>query len=144
MTITTQKLFARQSLSFLFLLFVTSFNGQATTINITSGGDVVPNSGINGSISSTTLTTKCTVGIQPSVIETTLASGNLTVISGTGSESIIQVDDPIAYTDGTKKALNKIGSYGKYIALTAIGTYIMLHPKKAQDGSPPLSPLGFE
>ena len=34
-----------------------------------------------------------------------------------------------------KEALKKIGSYGKYAALTAIGTYIMLHPKKAQAAS---------
>ena len=144
MTSTTQKLFSRQSLFFLFLLFVTSINGQATIINIMSGGDLVSNSIINGSISSTTLTTKGTVGIQPSVIETTLAIGNLAVISGTGSESIIQADDPIAYTGGTKKALNKIGSYGKYIALIAIGTYIMFLPKEAQAASSPTSSPGFE
>jgi len=34
-----------------------------------------------------------------------------------------------------KEALKKIGNYGKYAALTAIGTYIMLHPKKAQAAS---------
>lgn len=34
-----------------------------------------------------------------------------------------------------KEALKKIGDYGKYAALTAIGTYIMLHPKQAQAGS---------
>ena len=31
-----------------------------------------------------------------------------------------------------KEALGKIGNYGKYAALTAIGTYIILNPKKAQ------------
>lgn len=31
-----------------------------------------------------------------------------------------------------KEALKKIGKYGKYTALTAIGTFIILHPKKAQ------------
>ena len=31
-----------------------------------------------------------------------------------------------------KAALKKIGKYGKYTALTAIGTFIILHPKKAQ------------
>ena len=31
-----------------------------------------------------------------------------------------------------KDAIKKIGNYGKYAALTAIGTYIMLNPKKAQ------------
>ena len=35
-----------------------------------------------------------------------------------------------------KEALQKLGSYGKYAALTALGTYIMLHPKKAQASSP--------
>jgi hypothetical protein len=34
-------------------------------------------------------------------------------------------------------ALKKIGNYGKYAALTAIGTYIILNPKKAQAQSPP-------
>tara|TARA_B100000795_G_C22747466_1_gene417876 strand:+ start:524 stop:694 length:171 start_codon:yes stop_codon:yes gene_type:complete len=35
-----------------------------------------------------------------------------------------------------KDALKKIGSYGKYAALTAIGTYTLLNPKKAQASSP--------
>ena len=35
-----------------------------------------------------------------------------------------------------KDALKKIGNYGKYAALTALGTYIILHPKKAQASSP--------
>ncbi len=35
-----------------------------------------------------------------------------------------------------KEALSKIGTYGKYAALTALGTYILLHPKKAQASSP--------
>ena len=34
-----------------------------------------------------------------------------------------------------KDALKKIGSYGKYAALTALGTYLMLQPKKAQASS---------
>ena len=44
-----------------------------------------------------------------------------------------------------KEALRKIGNYGKYAALTALGTYIMLSPKKAQAASPtPGEPgLGF-
>ena len=29
-----------------------------------------------------------------------------------------------------KDALKKIGNYGKYAALTALGTYMILHPKK--------------
>ena len=40
-----------------------------------------------------------------------------------------------------KKALQKIGNYGKYAALTAIGTYLILNPKKAQASSP-LAPGG--
>jgi len=35
-----------------------------------------------------------------------------------------------------KDALKKIGSYGKYAALTAIGTYLILNPQKAQATSP--------
>ena len=31
-----------------------------------------------------------------------------------------------------KEAMKKIGNYGKYAALTALGTYILLNPKKAQ------------
>ena len=30
-----------------------------------------------------------------------------------------------------KEALKKIGSYGKYAALTALGTYFILNPQKA-------------
>lgn len=36
-----------------------------------------------------------------------------------------------------KEALKKIGNYGKYTALTALGTYMILHPKKAQASSGP-------
>lgn len=35
-----------------------------------------------------------------------------------------------------KEALQKIGNYSKYITLTALGTYTMLHPKNAQATSP--------
>ena len=35
-----------------------------------------------------------------------------------------------------KEALKKIGDYGKYTALTALGTYMLLNPKKAQAFSP--------
>ncbi len=42
-----------------------------------------------------------------------------------------------------KEALQKIGNYGKYAALTAIGTYIMLHPKEAQASSPEAPGSGF-
>ena len=43
-----------------------------------------------------------------------------------------------------KEAISKIGNYAKYAALTALGTYIMLSPKKAQAASLPGSPgTGF-
>ena len=42
-----------------------------------------------------------------------------------------------------KDALNKIGDYGKYAALTAIGTFILLNPKKAQAFSPDEPGSGF-
>lgn len=35
-----------------------------------------------------------------------------------------------------KEAIKKIGTYGKYAALTAIGTYLILNPKTAQARSP--------
>lgn len=35
-----------------------------------------------------------------------------------------------------KEAIKKIGNYSKYAALTALGTYMILHPKKAQAASP--------
>lgn len=31
-----------------------------------------------------------------------------------------------------KQALKKLGKYGKYAALTALGTYVVLNPKKVQ------------
>jgi hypothetical protein len=40
-------------------------------------------------------------------------------------------------------ALKKIGNYGKYAALTAIGTYIILNPTKAQAQSPNAPGSGF-
>lgn len=42
-----------------------------------------------------------------------------------------------------KEALQKIGNYGKYTALTAIGTYVLLHPKKSQAASPEEPGEGF-
>ena len=39
-----------------------------------------------------------------------------------------------------KDALKKIGNYGKYAALTALGTYMVLNPKTAQAGSLPTKP----
>jgi hypothetical protein len=34
-----------------------------------------------------------------------------------------------------KEAIKKIGNYGKYTALTALGTYLILSPQKAQAAS---------
>lgn len=42
-----------------------------------------------------------------------------------------------------KEALKKMGKYGKYAALTALGTYILLNPKKAQAQSPASPGSGF-
>ena len=42
-----------------------------------------------------------------------------------------------------KEALKKIGNYGKYTALTALGTYMILSPKKAQAASPEAPGDGF-
>lgn len=42
-----------------------------------------------------------------------------------------------------KEALQKMGNYGKYTALTAIGTYLILSPKKAQAASPEAPGDGF-
>jgi len=42
-----------------------------------------------------------------------------------------------------KQALKKIKSYGKFYALTALGTYLILHPKKAQAASPESPGSGF-
>ena len=42
-----------------------------------------------------------------------------------------------------KQALKKIGKYGKYTALTALGTYLILNPQKAQASSPEAPGSGF-
>jgi hypothetical protein len=42
-----------------------------------------------------------------------------------------------------KEAIKKIGNYGKYAALTAIGTYVILSPKKIQAASPEAPGTGF-
>lgn len=42
-----------------------------------------------------------------------------------------------------KEALSKIGSYGKYAALTALGTYMVLNPQKAQAASADPPGTGF-
>jgi hypothetical protein len=43
-----------------------------------------------------------------------------------------------------KAALKKIGKYGKYVALTALGTYMILNPQKAQAQSPEIPGSGFD
>jgi hypothetical protein len=42
-----------------------------------------------------------------------------------------------------KDAIKKIGNYGKYAALTALGTYMILSPQKAQAASPEAPGTGF-
>jgi hypothetical protein len=42
-----------------------------------------------------------------------------------------------------KDAIKKIGNYGKYAALTALGTYMILNPQKAQAASPEAPGIGF-
>lgn len=42
-----------------------------------------------------------------------------------------------------KEALQKIGNYGKYAALTALGTYLLLNPKTAQAASIEAPGAGF-
>ena len=59
----------------------------------------------------------------------------------------ITKEDPYTMKNKTnitrKEALKKIGDYGKYAALTAIGTYVLLQPKKAQAASPENPGTGF-
>ncbi len=53
-------------------------------------------------------------------------------------------DNTTSKEDITRKdALKKIGNYGKYTALTALGTYLILNPKKAQAMSPAPPGDGF-
>ena len=40
-------------------------------------------------------------------------------------------------------AIKKIGNYGKYAALTSLGTYLILNPLKAQANSPSAPGQGF-
>ncbi|TCP23704.1 hypothetical protein EV195_108177 [Tenacibaculum skagerrakense] len=42
-----------------------------------------------------------------------------------------------------KEALKRLGNYGKYSALTALGTYMLLNPKRAQAASPEAPGDGF-
>jgi hypothetical protein len=42
-----------------------------------------------------------------------------------------------------KEAIKKIRTYGKYAALTALSTYLILNPQKAQAASPESPGNGF-
>lgn len=42
-----------------------------------------------------------------------------------------------------KQAIKKLGNYGKYSVLTALGTYLILNPQKAQANSPESPGVGF-
>ncbi|WP_397445173.1 hypothetical protein [Polaribacter sp. R77954] len=42
-----------------------------------------------------------------------------------------------------KEALKKIEKHGKYMALTALSTYLILQPKQAQAASPAAPGTGF-
>jgi hypothetical protein len=42
-----------------------------------------------------------------------------------------------------KDAIKKLGAYGKYATLTALGTYMILNPQKAQAQSPAAPGTGF-
>lgn len=42
-----------------------------------------------------------------------------------------------------KEAIKKIGNYGKYAALTALGTYLILNPQKSQAQSIEAPGTGF-
>lgn len=42
-----------------------------------------------------------------------------------------------------KEAIKKIGNYGKYAALTALGTFMILNPQKAQAASPTAPGIGW-
>lgn len=42
-----------------------------------------------------------------------------------------------------KEAIKKIGNYGKYAALTALGTYMILNPQESQAQSAALDSPGF-
>ena len=42
-----------------------------------------------------------------------------------------------------KQAIKKIGNYGKYATLTALGTYLILNPQKSQASSIEVPGTGF-
>ena len=52
----------------------------------------------------------------------------------------IKNNQDIAQEITRKEAIKKIGNYGKYAALTALGTYMILNPQKAQASSVPENP----
>ncbi|QTE24143.1 hypothetical protein [Polaribacter cellanae] len=52
-------------------------------------------------------------------------------------------NEDIAQEITRKEAIKKIGNYGKYAALTALGTYMILNPQKAQAASPEAPGTGF-
>jgi hypothetical protein len=54
----------------------------------------------------------------------------------------INKNEKAANNISRKEALSKIGNYGKYAALTALGTYMILNPQKAQASSLPDPPGG--
>ena len=55
----------------------------------------------------------------------------------------IKTTNNIAEDISRKEAIKKIGNYSKYAALTALGTYMILNPKKAQAASPEAPGTGF-
>ena len=55
----------------------------------------------------------------------------------------IKTTNNIAEDISRKEAIKKIGNYGKYAAVTALGTYMILNPKKAQAASPEAPGTGF-
>lgn len=42
-----------------------------------------------------------------------------------------------------KQAIKKIKNYGKYVALTALGTYLILSPQQSKAASPEAPGTGF-
>ena len=59
-------------------------------------------------------------------------------------ESALHEVDGIQQPETTNKdAIKKIGNYGKYAALTALGTYLILSPQKSQAQSIEAPGTGF-
>lgn len=53
------------------------------------------------------------------------------------------IENPKQEEISRKDALKKMGKYSKYAALTALGTYLVLSPQKAQAASPESPGTGF-